>query len=230
MEEALEQAREARLLILGRMNEVISAPRLDLSEWAPKMIQIKLPTDKIGAVIGPGGKTIRKIQEDTGASIDIDDQGMANITSPNPEGAERAAQVVRSIIEDVEVGKIYMGKITRLMAFGAFAEIMPGKEGLVHISELAETRVNRVEDVVEVGDEVMVMVIEVDGQGRVNLSRRAVIEGQSPDEVLARRPQGGGGPPSGGRPGGGMGGPRRDGPPRGSFGGSRGPRGPMGPR
>ncbi|NDB21486.1 MAG: S1 RNA-binding domain-containing protein, partial [Proteobacteria bacterium] len=193
-------------------------------------IQIKLPTDKIGAVIGPGGKTIRKIQEDTGASIDIDDQGMANITSPNPEGAERAAQVVRSIIEDVEVGKIYMGKITRLMAFGAFAEIMPGKEGLVHISELAETRVNRVEDVVEVGDEVMVMVIEVDGQGRVNLSRRAVIEGQSPDEVLARRPQGGGGPPSGGRPGGGMGGPRRDGPPRGSFGGSRGPRGPMGPR
>ena len=230
MEEALEQAREARLLILGRMNEVISAPRTDLSKWAPKMIQIKLPTDKIGAVIGPGGKTIRKIQEDTGASIDIDDQGMANITSPNPEGAERAAQVVRSIIEDVEVGKIYMGKITRLMAFGAFAEIMPGKEGLVHISELAETRVNRVEDVVEVGDEVMVMVIEVDGQGRVNLSRRAVIEGQSPDEVLARRPQGGGGPPSGGRPGGGMGGPRRDGPPRGSFGGSRGPRGPMGPR
>ncbi len=230
MEEALEQAREARLLILGRMNEVISAPRTDLSKWAPKMIQIKLPTDKIGAVIGPGGKTIRKIQEDTGASIDIDDQGMANITSPNPEGAERAAQVVRSIIEDVEVGKIYMGKITRLMAFGAFAEIMPGKEGLVHISELAETRVNRVEDVVEVGDEVMVMVIEVDGQGRVNLSRRAVIEGQTPDEVLARRPQGGGGPPSGGRPGGGMGGPRRDGPPRGSFGGSRGPRGPLGPR
>ena len=230
MEEALEQAREARLLILGRMNEVISAPRTDLSKWAPKMIQIKLPTDKIGAVIGPGGKTIRKIQEDTGASIDIDDQGMANITSPNPEGAERAAQVVRSIIEDVEVGKIYMGKITRLMAFGAFAEIMPGKEGLVHISELAETRVNRVEDVVEVGDEVMVMVIEVDGQGRVNLSRRAVIEGQTPDEVLARRPLGGGGPPSGGRPGGGMGGPRRDGPPRGSFGGSRGPRGPMGPR
>ncbi|MCX5986370.1 MAG: polyribonucleotide nucleotidyltransferase [Chloroflexi bacterium] len=230
MEEALEQAREARLLILGRMNEVISAPRTDLSKWAPKMIQIKLPTDKIGAVIGPGGKTIRKIQEDTGASIDIDDQGMANITSPNPEGAEQAAQVVRSIIEDVEVGKIYMGKITRLMAFGAFAEIMPGKEGLVHISELAETRVNRVEDVVEVGDEVMVMVIEVDGQGRVNLSRRAVIEGQTPDEVLARRPLGGGGPPSGGRPGGGMGGPRRDGPPRGSFGGSRGPRGPMGPR
>ena len=221
MEEALEQAREARLLILGKMNEAISAPRPSLSKWAPKIIQIKLPSDKVGAVIGPGGKTIRRIQDETGASIDIDDQNIANITSPNPEGAEKAAQMVRSMIEEVEVGKIYMGKVTRLMAFGAFVEVLPGKEGLVHVSELAETRVNRVEDVVEVGDEVMTMVIEVDAQGRLNLSRRAVIEGSSPDEVLARRNETGGGPPRGGG-GGGFGGPRRDGPPRsGGFGGPR---------
>ena len=221
MEEALEQAREARLLILGKMNEAISTPRPSLSKWAPKIIQIKLPSDKVGAVIGPGGKTIRRIQDETGASIDIDDQNIANITSPNPEGAEKAAQIVRSMIEEVEVGKIYMGKVTRLMAFGAFVEVLPGKEGLVHVSELAETRVNRVEDVVEVGDEVMTMVIEVDAQGRLNLSRRAVIEGSSPDEVLARRNETGGGPPRGGG-GGGFGGPRRDGPPRsGGFGGPR---------
>ena len=137
------------------------------------------------------------------------------------EGAEKAAQIVRSMIEGVEVGKIYMGKVTRLMAFGAFVEVLPGKEGLVHVSELAETRVNRVEDVVEVGDEVMTMVIEVVAQGRLNLSRRAVIEGSTPDEVLARRNETGGGPPRGGG-GGGFGGPRRDGPPRsGGFGGPR---------
>ncbi len=229
MEEALEQARQARLLILGRMGEVIDAPRSTLSKWAPKIIQIKLPSDKVGAVIGPGGKVIRRIQDETGASIDIDDQNIANITSPNPEGAEKAAQIVRSIIEEVEVGKIYMGKVTRLMAFGAFIEVLPGKEGLVHVSELAETRVNRVEDVVEVGDEVMAMVIEVDPQGRLNLSRRAVIEGSTPDEVLARRNETGGPPRTGfggpprrdGPPRGGFGGPRRDGPPRGGFGGPR---------
>jgi polyribonucleotide nucleotidyltransferase len=226
MEEALEQARHARLYILDKMAEAIAEPRPALSAFAPKMITVKIPTDKIGAVIGPGGKTIRKIQDDTGSTIEIDDSGLVNITSPLGEGAERAAQIVRSITEDVEVGKIYLGKITRLMNFGAFAEILPGKEGLIHISELAEHRINRVEDVVDVGDEVMVMVIEVDSQGRVNLSRRAVIEGQTADEAMARRRESGG--PGGGGFGGGRGGPRpggfggRGGPRPGGFGGGRG--------
>ncbi|MGH2369635.1 MAG: S1 RNA-binding domain-containing protein, partial [Chloroflexota bacterium] len=225
MEEALEQARQARLFILGKMKEAIAEPRPSLSEFAPKMVTVRIPQDKIGAVIGPGGKTIRKIQEDTGAQIDIDDSGLVNISSPSGDGAERAADIVRSMTEEVEVGKIYLGKVTRLMNFGAFAEILPGKEGLIHVSELAEHRVNRVEDVVDVGDEVMVMVVEVDSQGRVNLSRRAVIEGQSPADVAARKREMG--PPGGGR--GGFGGPPRGGG-RGGFGGPpRGPRGPFGP-
>jgi polyribonucleotide nucleotidyltransferase len=230
MEEALEQARQARLFILDKIREAIPEPRGEMSKYAPKMITVKIPQDKIGAVIGPGGKTIRKIQDDTGAQIDIDDSGLVNISSPSGEGAERAAQVVRSITEDVEVGKIYLGRITRLMNFGAFAEILPGKEGLIHISELAEHRVNRVEDVIDVGDEVMVMVTEVDSQGRVNLSRRAVIEGQSPEDVASRKRElpGGRGGGGEGRSGDGRGGPGGPGG-RGGFGGPRPPRGPMGP-
>jgi polyribonucleotide nucleotidyltransferase len=223
MAEALEQARQARLYILGKMTETIAAPRTQLSTYAPKMITVRIPQDKIGAVIGPGGKTIRRIQEETGSTIEIDDSGLVNISSPVGDGAERAAQVVRSMTEEVEVGKIYLGKITRLMTFGAFAEILPGKEGLIHVSELAEHRVNRVEDVVDVGDEVMVMVIEVDPQGRVNLSRRAVIEGQTPEEAASRRRESGGGR---GGPAGGFGRPRPQRGPMGSggYGGPRGPR------
>jgi polyribonucleotide nucleotidyltransferase len=212
MEEALEQARHARLAILAKMKEAIAEPRPSLSQFAPKMVTVRIPQDKIGAIIGPGGKTIRRIQEETGSQIDIDDSGLVNISSPLGDGAERAAQIVRSMTEEVEVGKIYLGKITRLMNFGAFAEILPGKEGLIHISELAEHRVNRVEDVVEVGDEVIVPVTEIDPQGRVNLSRRAVIEGQTPEDVASRKREMG--PPGG----------------RGGFGGGpRGPRGPFGP-
>jgi polyribonucleotide nucleotidyltransferase len=223
MEEALEQARLARLFILGRMVETLAQPRTQLSAFAPKMVTLKIPTDKIGALIGPGGKTIRRIQEETGTQIDVDDTGTVNISSPKGEGVDKAETFVRGLTEEVEVGKIYLGKITRLMNFGAFAEILPGKEGLIHISELAEHRINRVEDVVEVGDEVMVMVTEVDPQGRVNLSRRAVIEGQSPEDVAARKRELG--PPRSG----GFGGPPRGGPGRGGFGGPpRGPRPPMG--
>ncbi|MBI3973844.1 MAG: polyribonucleotide nucleotidyltransferase [Chloroflexi bacterium] len=225
MREALEQARLSRLFILEKMREAIAEPRPQLSIYAPKMVTVRIPVDKIGAVIGPGGKTIRKIQDDTGSTIEINDDGLVTITSPSGDGAERAAQIVRSMTEEVEVGKIYLGRITRLMNFGAFAEILPGKEGLIHISELAEHRVNRVEDVVDVGDEVMVMVVEIDPQGRVNLSRRAVIEGLTPEDVAARKREPGGmGVPRGG-PGGGRGGPR------GGFGGpgARGPRGPFGP-
>jgi polyribonucleotide nucleotidyltransferase len=220
MEEALEQARHARLFILGKIKEAIPEPRAQLSQWAPKMVTVKIPTDKIGAVIGPGGKTIRRIQDETGAQIDIGDDGTVNISAPVGDGAERAAQIVRSMTEEVEVGKIYLGKITRLMTFGAFAEIAPGKEGLIHVSELAEHRVNRVEDVVDPGDEVMVMVTEIDSQGRVNLSRRAVIEGLTPEDVAARKRELGPGGPPRGRPGG-FGGPR---PPRGPLGPGAGPR------
>jgi polyribonucleotide nucleotidyltransferase len=230
MEEALEQARQVRLFILGKMRETLPEPRAQLSAFAPKMVTLKIPTDKIGALIGPGGKTIRRIQEETGTKIDVDDSGTVNISSPLGEGVDKAEQFVKGLTEEVEVGKIYLGRITRLMTFGAFAEILPGKEGLIHVSELAEHRVNRVEDVVEVGDEVMVMVTEIDPQGRVNLSRRAVIEGQTPEDVAARKREMG--PPRGG--GGGFGGPPRGGGGRGGFGGPpRGPRssfGPGGPR
>jgi polyribonucleotide nucleotidyltransferase len=232
MERAMEQARQARLFILDRMAEALSAPRAQLSEFAPKMVTVRIPQDKIGAVIGPGGKTIRRLQEETGTQIDIEEDGVVNISSPLGDGAERAAQMIRGMTEEVEVGKIYLGKIMRLMNFGAFAEILPGKEGLIHISELAEHRINRVEDVVDVGDEVMVMVTEVDPQGRINLSRRAVIEGQAPEDVAARVREARSGPPGGGGRGG-FGGPRggdrgdRGG--RGGFGGPRPPRGPYGP-
>jgi polyribonucleotide nucleotidyltransferase len=210
------------------MAEAIAEPRTQLSEFAPKMVTVRIPQDKIGAIIGPGGKTIRRIQEETGSQIDIEEDGLVNISSPMGDGAERAAQIIRGMTEEVEVGKIYLGKITRLMNFGAFAEILPGKEGLIHISELAEHRVNRVEDVVDIGDEVMVMVTEVDPQGRINLSRRAVIEGQSPEEVTARVREARSGPPGGrGGFGGSRGGDRGG---RGGFGGPRPPRGPFGPR
>ncbi len=219
MEEALEQARQARLFILDKMAEVLPAPRAQLSVYAPKMLTVRIPQDKIGTVIGPGGKTIRKIQEETGSTIEIDDTGMVSITSPLGDGAERAAQIIRSMTEEVEVGKIYLGRITRLVNFGAFAEILPGKEGLIHISELAEHRVNRPEDVVDIGDEVMVMVTEIDPQGRINLSRRAVIEGQTAEEAAARQRETRG-------PAGGRGGPRSGGF---GFGAPRSPRGPFGP-
>ena len=232
MEEALEQARQARLFILDKIKATIAEPRAQLSEFAPKMVTVKIPQDKIGLIIGPGGKNIRRIQEETGSKIDIDDSGIVSITSPLGDGAERAAQIVRGMTEEVEVGKIYLGKITRLMNFGAFAEILPGKEGLIHVSELAEHRVNRVEDVVETGDEVMVMVVEVDSQGRINLSRRAVIEGQTPDDYNARKVDRPSGPPRdrdgggrGGFGGGGGGGRGRFGGDRGGGGGDRGARG-----
>ena len=195
-------------------SEALAAPRPQLSPYAPKMVTIKIPTDKIGALIGPGGQD-HPPHPGGDRRPRSTSTTPARSTSPRPRarGWTRPRQFVRGLTEEVEVGKIYLGKITRLMNFGAFAEILPGKEGLIHISELAEHRINRVEDVVEVGDEVMVMVTEVDPQGRVNLSRRAVIEGQSPEDVAARKRELG--PPRGG---GGFGGP------------PRGPGGPGGPR
>jgi len=173
MEESLEAAKKARLSILDKMSETISAPRDSLSPLAPRITIMRIPTEKIRLVIGSGGKTIRGIIDETGVKIDIDDDGKVIVASPDEEAKQRAIKIIEDIIADVEVGKIYKGKVTRLMNFGAFVEILPGKEGLVHISQLCNHRVESVEDVVKEGDEVWVKVTEIDDQDRVNLSRKA---------------------------------------------------------
>jgi polyribonucleotide nucleotidyltransferase len=177
MKTALAQAKEGRLHILGKMNEAISQPREDLSKYAPRIVTIEIDTDKIRNLIGPGGKTIRKITEETGVQIETNDDGRVLIISPDAEATEKALFMVKQVTEDAEVGKTYLGKVKRIMKFGAFVEILPGIEGMVHISQLDTSRVNEVEDVVNIGDEVKVKVIEIDGQGRVNLSRKALLEG-----------------------------------------------------
>ena len=176
MRDALEQARVARLFILDKMTAVISASRSELSPYAPRITTIKIPVDKIRDVIGSGGKVIRQIVAETGTQINVEDDGTIQIASVSQENAQKAIRWIEGLTKDVEVGKEYLGKVTRIMNFGAFVEIMPGKEGLVHISQLADYRVAQVEDVVAVGDELMVVVTEIDRMGRVNLSRRAAME------------------------------------------------------
>jgi polyribonucleotide nucleotidyltransferase len=176
MRDALAQAYDARMHILGKMNEVISAGRSELSPYAPRITTIKIPVDKIRDVIGAGGKVIRQITAETGTEINVDDDGTIQIAATSGEAALKAVAWIEGLTKDVEVGKEYMGKVTRIMNFGAFVEILPGKEGLVHISQLADYRVPRVEDVVSIGDELMVVVTEIDRMGRVNLSRRAAME------------------------------------------------------
>lgn len=181
---ALRQAREGRMFIMGKMLEAIAQPREDLSTYAPRIINFTIDPDKIREVIGPGGKMIKKIIEQTGVSIDIEDDGRVFISTPDHEAAEQASSIIHSLVQDVEVGKVYLGKVVRLMDFGAFVEFIPGvmglqgKEGLVHISQLAEERVARVRDVVKEGDEIMVKVTEIDRQGRVNLSRKEALRSQ----------------------------------------------------
>ena len=176
LEEALGQAKEARLFILETMQKTISSSRPEVSHYAPRMYKMMIAPDKIGTVIGPGGKTIRSIVDETKATVDIENDGTVIIGSPDEEAARKAIEIIKSLTRDVEVGGIYTGKVMRLMNFGAFVEILPGKEGLVHISELADHRVASVEDVVKVGDEITVKVIEIDHLGRINLSRRAVFD------------------------------------------------------
>ena len=173
---AILQAREARSTILDIMNKTISKPRPELSKYAPRMFKIKINPDKIGAVIGTGGKTIRTISEDTKSTIDIENDGTVIIGSPNEADAKRAIQIIEGLTREAQVGDIYTGKVSRIMNFGAMVEILPGKEGLVHVSELADYRVGKVEDIVKIGDEVTVQVIEIDNLGRINLSRRALLE------------------------------------------------------
>jgi polyribonucleotide nucleotidyltransferase len=203
MARALEQAHEGRMFIMEKMLDAIPEPRPELSPYAPRIQSIKINPDKIGAVIGPGGKTIRRIQDETGVHIDIDDDGTVNVTATSGEAMQRALDNVRALTEEVEVGHIYTGTVRRIVDFGAFVEILPGKEGLVRTSQLADYQVMRPEDVVSVGDEITVMVIEIDAQGRVNLSRRAALSGEmpeaEPDRPGGRGGRGGRGGPYGGR-------------------------------
>jgi polyribonucleotide nucleotidyltransferase len=175
MKEALEQARNGRVFILDQMAKVIGRPAESVSSYAPKIFTMKVPTDKIGTIIGSGGKTIRSIMEKTGSEIWVVDDGTVTISSKNEGEAEMAHEIIRQLTEDVEVGKIYEGKVKRIMDFGAFIEVLPGKEGLCHISKLDFKRVNKVTDVLKVGDTVKVKVTEIDAMGRINLSRKAAL-------------------------------------------------------
>ncbi len=171
MAKALEQARVGRMEIIGKIEATLPEPRPELSKYAPRMVSFAIPQSKIGTVIGPGGKTIKGIQETTGVEISIEEDGTVFISSPNALAVETAKSMVEGLTAEVEVGKEYKGKVTRIMNFGAFVEILPGKEGLVHISKLSKKHVKKVEDVVSIGEEIVVKVDEIDKQGRINLSK-----------------------------------------------------------
>lgn len=180
LQTALEQARIGRLYILGKMNDVINVPRTDLSEYAPRIITMNIDPDKIREVIGAGGKTITKLIEDCGGQdnikLDIDNTGLVMIATNDSAAAEKAQMLINGIVKEPEIGEVYTGKVIKIMDFGAFVEILPGKEGLVHISKLAKERVNKVEDVVSEGEEITVKVIKIDDKGRINLSRKDMLE------------------------------------------------------
>jgi len=196
MKEALEQAHTARMSIMDKMLAVLPESRAELKEHAPRIITVKIPVDKIGALIGPGGKNIRALQEETGVKIDIEEDGTVYIASTNSAGAKIAQERIAGLGENAVIGNIYTGKVVRIADFGAFVEILPGMDGLVHISQLASERVNKVEDVVGMGDEITVMVTDVDPQGKIRLSRQAVLEGWTAAEAREkdgpRKPSGGG--------------------------------------
>ncbi len=180
---ALDQAHEARLQIIDAMLAVIPAPRPELSPYAPRMTVIQIDPEKIGAVIGPGGKTIRAIQEECNVKIDIEDDGTVYIAAVEGPAADKALERIEALTKEVEVGEIYTGKVVRTTDFGAFVEILPGTDGMVHISQLADFKVPSVEDVVRVGDEIMVMVTDVDPEGKIRLSRQAILEGWTIEEA-----------------------------------------------
>ena len=176
MEQAIEKARVARLFILGEMAKTIAEPRKDISKYAPRITSLKINPDKIGALIGPGGKNIKKLVEESGCEIDIEDDGTVNIFSVSAEGMKIAVDAISGMTAEAEIGKIYRGKVVTVKEFGAFVEFLPGKDGLVHISELANFRVKKTEDIVKVGDEITVKCLGVDEKGRVRLSRKAAME------------------------------------------------------
>jgi polyribonucleotide nucleotidyltransferase len=180
---AIKQARVARMTILDTMLERIPEPNKELSKYAPRIIAFSIDPDKIRDVIGSGGKTINKIIAETGVKIDIEDDGRIFICALTSEGAKRAQDIIEGLTKEVKVGEIYTGKVNRITTFGAFVEILPGKEGLVHISKLAHERVAKVEDVVSIGDEIPVKVTEIDNQGRINLSRKDAIKKETEKET-----------------------------------------------
>ena len=184
--EALEQARVAREKIIDVIEETIPAPRPQLSESAPKMLTTHVDVDKIGALIGPGGKTIRAIQSQYDVKIDIEEDGTVFIAAPGGTGAQEALAYVEAMMEKPEVGKIYKGKVVRVADFGAFVEILPGTDGMVHISQLSDKRIEKVTDVVNVGDEILVMVTDIGDDGKIRLPRQAVLEGWSLEEAKAQ--------------------------------------------
>jgi polyribonucleotide nucleotidyltransferase len=192
MSQALDQAREARLKILEAIKVAISEPRAELKPHAPRMTVIKIDPEKIGAIIGPGGKVIRSIQEETETRIDIQDDGTVFISAVDKDGADAARAMVESLTEEAVVGRIYTGKVVRTTDFGAFVEILPRIEGMVHISQLDTERIEKVEDVARMGEEITVMVTNIDESGKIRLSRQAVLEGWTPEEAMERdrRPKG----------------------------------------
>jgi len=187
LSQALGQARAGRIHILNKMSEIIGEPRADLSQFAPRITTIQVDPDKIGKIIGPGGKTIRRIQEECDVDVDIEDDGTVYIAAIDGLGAEKAIAMVEALTEEAEIGKVYVGKVVRTENYGAFVEILPGVDGMVHISQLADYRVPSVEDVVRVGDEIMVMVIDVErDSGKIKLSRQAVLAGWTAEEARER--------------------------------------------
>lgn len=186
LESALEQARRGRLFILEKMEAAISVPREEVSSHAPRIYTLTVPLDKIRDIIGAGGKTIRSIVAQTGVKIDVEDDGRVFVASPTSEAAEKALAIIHDLVREVAAGEIFSGKVTRLMAFGAFVEILPGKEGLLHVSEISTTHIGKVDDVLGSGDSVLVIVKEIDDMGRINLSRRRVLERKSEPEIAGK--------------------------------------------
>jgi polyribonucleotide nucleotidyltransferase len=178
MRSALQQARDARLHVLSKMREAIEKPRTELSPYAPRFVTIKIRTEKIREIIGPGGKVIRGIQEQTGTKIDVEDDGRVTIFSPDQESVQKALGIIQDICREVEVDRIYLGKVKKIVEFGAFVEVIPNTEGLLHISQIAESRIRSVQDVLTEGDEVLVKVIEIDGNGKMRLSRKMALRDQ----------------------------------------------------
>jgi len=183
MAEALAQAKEARLFILGKIKEVIATPRPELKEYVPRIVTVKIPVEKIGAVIGPGGKMIRQLQEETNTHIDIAEDGTVYIAAVERKDEEEARERIMALTESPVLGRIYTGKVVRVADFGAFVEIMPGVDGMVHISQLDSERVEKVEDVATMGEDLTVMITDIDPAGKIRLSRTAVLEGWTVEEA-----------------------------------------------
>jgi len=191
MRDALRQAREARLIVLGKMRETLEKPRAELSPYAPRFVTIKVRQEKIREIIGPGGKVVRGIQDATGAKIDIEDDGRVTVFSPDQASVQKAVGMIQDICREVELDRIYLGKVKKIVEFGAFVEVIPNTEGLLHISQIADSRIRSVQDVLTEGDEVLVKVIEVDGNGKMRLSRKMALRDQPAlaDKERLKNPQ-----------------------------------------